>query len=61
MKNVNLTNEDLGKQFSDRFQMTNFAIQVARDYIKNEEDLLNDGSLKSILEEVSKKAKERNA
>ena len=59
MKNMNLTNEELGKQFSDRFQMTNFAIQVARNYIKNEEGL--DGSLRSILEKVSEEAKEHTA
>jgi len=59
MKNMNLTNEQLGKQFSDRFQMTNFAIQVARSYIKNEEGL--DSSLRSILKKVSEEAKDHTA
>jgi len=56
---MNLTNEQLGKQFSDRFQMTNFAIQVARSYIKNEEGL--DSSLRSILKKVSEEAKDHTA
>jgi len=57
MKNINLTNENLVKLFSDRFQMTNFAIQVARDYVREHED----GSLKLILEELRKRAKEQAA
>ena len=60
MKNENLTNEELGKNFSDRFQMTNFAILVARDYIiKHEEE--GGGSLREILGVVKEMSKEHKA